>query len=191
MRTVAIVPTVAGLAVLLAACREHPPQPVPTEPGPHQVAAWMETDMGTVEERKSRAPYSPTWWPQDVGDTVTPQRAYDLSMAGAWNGLSAVFWVDTLVFVPVFSIVWPGGSPVPTGDVYEGHFPRKTSRDPQDWYNEWPDHLEGEDSADVKRWLYEVDPPSKWTGSTAEEKAMWTRARWLEGWRGPGTGNDE
>ena len=189
MRTVAIVSTVGGLAVLLAACWEHPPEPVPTEPAPEvrQLAALSQTDMGTREEREARAPYSPVWWPQDVGDIVTWQRYSDLSRAGSWNFLSAVFWVDTLAFVPVFSAVWPDGSPVPTGTKYEGHFPRKLRISPAEWFNDWPAHLQGQDSADVKRWLH--DPTSRHTSRppTEEEKAMWTRVRWLEGWRGPGT----
>lgn len=193
MRTVAIIPTVAGLAVVLAACREHTPEPVPTEPAPEvrQLAALSQTDMGTREEREARAPYSPVWWPQDVGDIVSGQRSHDLELAGSWNGLSAVFWVDTLAFVPVFSTVWPDGEPVPTGAMYEGHFPRKSHNDPDgywtEWWDDWPAHLEGQDSADVKRWLY--DPAFRHTsrGATEAEKAIWTRARWLEGWRGPGT----
>ena len=96
MRTVAIIPTVAGLAVVLAACREHTPEPVPTEPAPEvrQLAALSQTDMGTREEREARAPYSPVWWPQDVGDIVSGQRSHDLELAGSWNGLSAVWIVE-------------------------------------------------------------------------------------------------
>lgn len=58
---------------------------------------------------------------------------------------------------------------------------------PEDWWDDWPAHLEGSDSADVERWLSE---PSMWDRKypvREGERETWTRERWLEGWRGPGT----
>ena len=173
------------------------PEAVEAEPG----VAWIKTDMGTREEREARAPYSPWWWPVNVGYTFADTSTYsyfDLSAAGRWNEISGVFWVDTLAFEAVFTASdteWPpNGRPAPLEWVYEGHFPRKSRRSPEEWGHDWPTHLEDSDSADVARWLSDPQPRNG-LGRSPEDPLpgdeMWTRERWLEGWRGPGTENDQ
>jgi len=144
--------------------------------------------MGTRAEREARAPYSPKWWPLEVGDTISDQRWWLLGKVERWNGLSCVFWLDTLVFTPVYREVWPEGDPVPLGVAYEGHFPRKSFDTPDDsWWQDVPPHLEGESATDIERWFSDPDNSYPDWGATAAEKAMWTRERWLEGWTGPAT----
>ena len=195
MKTRILTPLAAVLAMLATACQDPPPEPATvTEPEPAEpeLAAYLDVDfMGTREERERRAPYSPIWWPHEVGEVVSHQHWWQLYHTNPWNGIGSVFWLDTLAFEPVFSTVWPEGEPVPTGNTYEGHFPRKAIFAPDEWWHDWPEHLAGQDSADVERWLYDAEQPKGIRGATNDEKAMWTRERWLDGWKGPGTGGNE
>lgn len=197
MRSVSIL---FALAALAACAPDPPPEPAMTEPEEAEAepgVAFKTDFMGTREEREARAPYSPWWWPLNVGDILGDASDYnslDLTGAGRWNDMGAVFWVDTLAFKAVFSSTLeelPNGGLI-LESVYEGHFPRKSKRAPEDWWHDWPAHLEGSDSADVARWLSDPGPHRNGPEPVKEgEREMWTRERWLEGWRGPGTENDQ
>ena len=119
MKTRILTPLAAVLAMLATACQDPPPEPATvTEPEPAEpeLAAYLDVDfMGTREERERRAPYSPIWWPHEVGEVVSHQHWWQLYHTNPWNGIGSVFWLDTLAFEPVFSTVWPEGEPVPTG----------------------------------------------------------------------------
>ena len=198
----AIILTLA--AVLAAGCRE-PPTPGTVTPSVQRTdrdgrlrpealarsADQIVEAMGTREARAARAPYSPKWWTLDVGDTITDQRWWELSNLEAWNDRGSVFWLDTLMFLPVYEDAWHDHWGLPQGVVYHGHFPRKNNFGPEWWRDEVPDHLSGESEADIRRWL--VDPRDRSTTRPpgADEVAMWTRARWLEGWTGPEAGGNE
>ena len=201
MRKVALFTLAAALAMLAAGCQE-PPTPATVTPSVHRTdrdgrlraevlarsADQIVEAMGTRADREARAPYSPKWWTLEVGDTITYQRSWELLHLEPWNGLGSVFWLDTLVFTPVYRTVWPEGSAVPIGEAYEGHFPRKSTDPPDWWRHEVPEHLSGESDADITRWLHDPDQLRGVRSAGDLERAMWTRARWLEGWTGPESG---
>lgn len=151
---------------------------------------------------KDRAPYSPGGWPLEIGDRIHFGQKQDLQdRFPGWQTSTSVFWAGDRPYGAFYRYengILPG---TPTEHqwmdfhyVYEGHYPVKTKKHPDDWvWWEWemvPPHLRNR--AFIIEHLYDL----KWrqkhprpeiggcSGSQAATKAVCVeRADTLSAWR--------